>query len=111
MTYYPLAGRIGLSPEGKLNVHCNAQGVVFLEAEADCSLEDIGDLRQADHVMLGKLVYSIPSAKNILEIPPVLAQVFVKIDLLDAPEFLFHFSLTLRFTNNVFHNCFYRILS
>lgn len=75
VTYYPLAGRIGLSPEGKLNVNCNAEGAVFVEAEADCALEDIGYLRQADHVMLGNLVYSIPNAKNILEIPPLLAQV------------------------------------
>jgi omega-hydroxypalmitate O-feruloyl transferase len=77
--YYPLAGWLGLSLEGKLNVHCNVEGVIFVEAEADCPLEKIGDLNQADPIMLGNLVYSLPSAKNILEIPPLLAQVSVKI--------------------------------
>ena len=75
VTYYPLAGRLGLSPEGKLNVNCNAEGAVFVEAEADFPIEDIGDLNKPDSV---NLVYSIPGAKNILDIPPLVAQVFVK---------------------------------
>lgn len=75
VTYYPLAGRLGLSPEGKLYVECNAEGAVFVEAEADCPLEKIGDLSKPDPVMLGNLVYSVPGAKNILDIPPVVAQV------------------------------------
>jgi omega-hydroxypalmitate O-feruloyl transferase len=78
VTYYPLARWLGLSPEGKLNVHCNAEGAVFVEAEADCQLEKIGDLRKPDPVMLGNLAYSIPGAKNILEIPPLVVQVSVK---------------------------------
>eukprot|EP01018_Ginkgo_biloba_P017092 Gb_24880 [translate_table: standard] len=73
--YYPLAGRLGISPEGKLNVNCNGEGAVFVEADADCYLEDIGDMTKPDPGTLGRLVYSIPGAKNLLEIPPLVAQV------------------------------------
>ncbi|KAH9329394.1 hypothetical protein KI387_001502 [Taxus chinensis] len=73
--YYPLAGRVGISPEGKLNIHCTGEGAVFVEAEADCRLEDVGDMTKPDPSTLQRLVYNIPGARNILEIPPVVAQV------------------------------------
>lgn len=73
--YYPIAGRIGISPEGKLNVHCNDEGVVFVEAEADASVSSLGDITKPDQSRLGKLVYQVPGARNILEMPPVTVQV------------------------------------
>ncbi|KAL2482624.1 Omega-hydroxypalmitate O-feruloyl transferase [Forsythia ovata] len=73
--YYPLAGRLTISPEMKLIVDCTGEGAVLVEAEADCKLEDLGDITKPDPVTLGKLVYDIPGAKNILEIPPLVAQV------------------------------------
>ncbi|KAJ9559718.1 hypothetical protein OSB04_004878 [Centaurea solstitialis] len=73
--YYPAAGRLAISPEGKLIVDCNGNGVVFVEAEANCAIEDIGDNTKPDPVTLGKLVYDTPGAQNILEIPPVVVQV------------------------------------
>lgn len=73
--YYPLAGRLTLSPEGKLIVDCTGEGAVLVEAEANCRIEEIGDITKPDPVTLGKLVYDIPGAKNILEIPPLAAQV------------------------------------
>ncbi|WOH05169.1 hypothetical protein DCAR_0624583 [Daucus carota subsp. sativus] len=73
--YYPLAGRLTISPEGKLIVNCSGEGAVFVEAEANCGLEEIGDNTKPDPVTLGKLVYDVPGAKNILEIPPLVAQV------------------------------------
>lgn len=73
--YYPLAGRLTISSEGKLIVDCTGEGAVFIEAEANCSIEEIGDITKPDPVTLGKLVYDIPGAKNILEIPPLVAQV------------------------------------
>ncbi|XP_057459724.1 LOW QUALITY PROTEIN: omega-hydroxypalmitate O-feruloyl transferase-like [Actinidia eriantha] len=73
--YYPLAGRLTISPEGKLIVDCTGEGAVFVEAEADCALEEIGDNTKPDPVTLGKLVYDIPGARNILEMPPLVAQV------------------------------------
>lgn len=73
--YYPLAGRLTISPEGKLIVDCTGEGAVFVEAEADCEMDDIGDIAKPDPVTLGKFVYNVPGAKNILEIPPLAAQV------------------------------------
>lgn len=73
--YYPLAGRLAISSEGKLIVDCTGEGAVFVEAEADCTIEDIGDITKPDPETLGKLVYDIPGAKNILEVPPLVAQV------------------------------------
>ncbi|CAI9787358.1 unnamed protein product [Fraxinus pennsylvanica] len=73
--YYPLAGRLTISPEMKLIVDCTGEGAVFVEAEADCELDGLGDITKPEPVTLGKLVYDIPGAKNILEIPPLVAQV------------------------------------
>ncbi|KAH0973422.1 hypothetical protein GBA52_025578 [Prunus armeniaca] len=73
--YYPLAGRLTISSEGKLIVDCTGEGAVFVEAEADCRIEDIGDITKPDPETLGKLVYDVPGTKNILELPPLVAQV------------------------------------
>lgn len=74
--FYPLAGRLTISDEGKLIVDCTGEGAVFIEAEAECDLVRIGDITKPDPSMLGTLVYNIPGAKNILEIPPLVAQVW-----------------------------------
>ncbi|KAG8379459.1 hypothetical protein BUALT_Bualt07G0090700 [Buddleja alternifolia] len=73
--YYPLAGRLTLSPEMKLIVDCTGEGAVFVEAEAECVLEELGDITKPDPVTLGKLVYDIPGAQNVLQIPPLVVQV------------------------------------
>lgn len=73
--YYPLAGRLTISSEGKLIVNCTGEGAVFVEAEANCAMEEIGDITKPDPDTLGKLVYDIPGAKNILQMPPLVAQV------------------------------------
>ncbi|KAK3166372.1 hypothetical protein QOZ80_1AG0044930 [Eleusine coracana subsp. coracana] len=74
--YYPLAGRLTMSGDGKLIVDCTGEGAVFVEAEADCALADVGDVSaEPDPAVLRKLVYTVPGAKNILEMPLLAAQV------------------------------------
>ncbi|KAF8652293.1 hypothetical protein HU200_014344 [Digitaria exilis] len=73
--YHPLAGRLGISPEMKLTVELTGEGAVFVEADADCDLADVGDLTKPDPAALGQLVFSVPGAKHILEMPPMTAQV------------------------------------
>lgn len=73
--YYPLAGRLGVSPEMKLTVELTGEGAVFVEADAACELATVGDLTKPDPAALGQLVYSVPGAKHILEMPPMTAQV------------------------------------
>ncbi|XP_062203584.1 acyl transferase 1-like [Phragmites australis] len=42
--YYPVAGRLReLPPDGRLVVECTAEGVVFVEADADVSLAQLGE--------------------------------------------------------------------
>jgi omega-hydroxypalmitate O-feruloyl transferase len=73
--YYPIAGRLTISSKGKLIVDCTGEGAVFVEAETDCEIAELGDITKPDPVTLGKLVYEIPGAQNILQMPPVTAQV------------------------------------
>jgi len=83
--YYPLAGRLTISPEGKLIVDCTGEGAVFVEAEADGSMNEIVDASKPDPATLGKLVYDVPGATNILEIPPLTAQVCLVTSFLVLP--------------------------
>ena len=74
--HYPLAGRLTISSEGKLIVDCTGEGAVFVEAEANCGLEEMGDITKPDPITLGKLVYEIPGAQNLLQIPLLVIQVW-----------------------------------
>ncbi|CAI0457822.1 unnamed protein product [Linum tenue] len=73
--YYPLAGRLILSPEGGFAVNCTGEGVVFIEAEADCGLDDV-DFSKPDKATRGKLAaFDAPDGMgNKFEIP-LMAQV------------------------------------
>ncbi|GAB2252402.1 hypothetical protein Droror1_Dr00005249 [Drosera rotundifolia] len=73
--YYPLAGRLTISSEGKLIVDCTGEGAVFVEAEAECGMDEMGDATEHDPVTLESFVYDVPSAKNLLEVPPLVVQV------------------------------------
>lgn len=73
--YHPMAGRLTISSEDKLIVDCTGEGAVFVEAEANCEIEQIGDLTKPDPSTLGKLAYSVPGARNILEMPLITVQV------------------------------------
>ncbi|XP_078431732.1 omega-hydroxypalmitate O-feruloyl transferase-like [Wolffia australiana] len=42
--FYPLAGKLTLTPDGKLAVDCTGEGALFVEADADCEIEALRDL-------------------------------------------------------------------
>ncbi|KAG8388646.1 hypothetical protein BUALT_Bualt02G0147000 [Buddleja alternifolia] len=42
--YYPHAGRLIEGPDNKVMVNCTAEGVVFVEANAHATIEELGDM-------------------------------------------------------------------
>lgn len=75
--HYPFAGKLTISAEGKLVVDCTGDGAVFVEAEANCTVQDIGDTAKPDPGTLGKLVYETPGAQHILQMPLLAVQVII----------------------------------
>ncbi|XP_010045742.2 omega-hydroxypalmitate O-feruloyl transferase [Eucalyptus grandis] len=73
--YYPFTGSMAMSPEGGFIVELTKKGVPFVEAEADCSMNMLGDIRVPDPDVTNKLIYSDPKAKTIFETPLLTAQV------------------------------------
>ncbi|XP_027333546.1 spermidine hydroxycinnamoyl transferase [Abrus precatorius] len=70
--FYPLAGRLHWIGNGRLELHCNAMGVQFIEAESSSTLNDLGDFSPSSeyHYLVPSLDYTLP----IHELPLVLIQ-------------------------------------
>ncbi|KAF3326749.1 omega-hydroxypalmitate O-feruloyl transferase-like protein [Carex littledalei] len=73
--YYPYAGSLTISQEGKLIVKNDGHGVPFVEAETDCELAALGVMSIPDPDKFGELIYVDPTAKNILEMPLLSVQI------------------------------------
>ncbi|KAF3449615.1 hypothetical protein FNV43_RR10346 [Rhamnella rubrinervis] len=73
--YYPLAGRVKEGNDGKLVVDCNGKGVLFVEAEADFKLEQLGHAIQPPFPFLNEVLYNVPGSDDILDRPLLLIQV------------------------------------
>ncbi|CAM6126921.1 unnamed protein product [Calypogeia fissa] len=43
--FYPLAGRLALEDDGLVQIHCNDEGAVFIEAVVDAELSEVGGPR------------------------------------------------------------------
>ncbi|KAK1398398.1 spermidine coumaroyl-CoA acyltransferase-like [Heracleum sosnowskyi] len=59
--YYPLAGKLKRETDGKLRITCNADGVPFLEAYADCELSSLHYLDVIDSETVKLLSFNCPS--------------------------------------------------
>ena len=59
--YYPLAGKLVKHTDGKLRIHCNADGVPFIEAIANCKLSSIHYLDGSDAETAKHLAFDLPS--------------------------------------------------
>nr|QDF44407.1 rosmarinic acid synthase [Phacelia campanularia] len=41
--FYPIAGRVRWAEKGRVELHCNGEGVLVVEAESEATIEDYGD--------------------------------------------------------------------
>ncbi|KAE8684709.1 Benzyl alcohol O-benzoyltransferase [Hibiscus syriacus] len=73
--YYPFAGRLREAPNGKLMVDCNAQGVLFIEADVDVTFEDFGGAICPPFPCFEELLYDVPGSSGLVNCPLLLIQV------------------------------------
>ncbi|KAI3840699.1 hypothetical protein MKW92_012687 [Papaver armeniacum] len=84
--YYPFAGRLKISEDGKLVINCTGEGGVFVEAEVDYNMDEIGDFESTNTKTLSKqfvydifddqeIAFDIRQTKSILDVPPLIVQV------------------------------------
>lgn len=71
--FYPVAGRLGRDQNGRIEIKCNGQGVLFVEAETSYVLDDLGDFESSFE--LQKLVPSVEYTKDISSYPLLITQV------------------------------------
>ncbi|KAK8604773.1 hypothetical protein V6N13_082246 [Hibiscus sabdariffa] len=73
--YYPFAGRLREGDNGKLIVDCTGEGMMFIEADADVTLEQFGDALQPPFPCINELLYDVPGSDGMLNCPLLLLQV------------------------------------
>jgi hypothetical protein len=73
--YYPFAGRLREGPGRKLVVECTGEGVMFIEADADVTLQQFGDALQPPFPCMEELLFEVPGSGGILNCPLLLIQV------------------------------------
>ncbi|CAN4075840.1 unnamed protein product [Withania somnifera] len=73
--YYPLAGRLIEGPNRKLIVNCTSEGILFVEADANVKLEELGDSIKPPCPYLDLLLQNVPGSDGIIGCPLILVQV------------------------------------
>ncbi|CAL1358703.1 unnamed protein product [Linum trigynum] len=73
VAFYPFAGRLARDEKGRLEVHCNGEGALFREAEADVSLDELGEFKPGAELL--KLLPSVDYSRGISSYPLLLLQV------------------------------------
>nr|BCK60965.1 benzoyl-CoA transferase 3 [Scoparia dulcis] len=73
--YYPFAGRLREFVGRKLVVECTGEGVMFIEADADATLEQLGNPLIPPFPCLEELLYNVPGSDGVVNCPLLLMQV------------------------------------
>ncbi|KAH7571549.1 hypothetical protein ACOSP7_014206 [Xanthoceras sorbifolium] len=73
--YYPFAGRLREGLNRKLMVDCTGEGVMFIEADADVTLQEFGDALQPPFPCWEELLFDVPASNGVLNCPLLLIQV------------------------------------
>ncbi|KAH9299292.1 hypothetical protein KI387_030974 [Taxus chinensis] len=72
--YFPFAGRLRYKENGDLEVDCNGEGALFVEAMVDCNLSVLGDLDDRNP-SYGDLHFALPPNTDIVDLHPLVVQV------------------------------------
>ena len=71
--FYPLAGRLGKDENGRIEIKCNGEGVLFIEAETSYVTDDFGDFESSSKLV--QLVPPVDRTKDAYFHPLIMAQV------------------------------------
>ncbi|TYH32828.1 hypothetical protein ES332_D13G017100v1 [Gossypium tomentosum] len=89
--YYPFAGRLKEGANGKLIVDCNGDGVMFIKADTDITLEQFGEPLQPPFPCFEELLFDVPGSQAMLNCPLLiyLHLIYIKVTLLKCGGFIF----------------------
>ncbi|XAR69224.1 Benzyl alcohol O-benzoyltransferase [Bertholletia excelsa] len=73
--YYPLAGRLMEEPNKELTMDCTGEGVLFVEADADVGLDELGDAVWPPCPCAEEFLCEVPGSDGIVGCPLLLIQV------------------------------------
>ncbi|XP_062007954.1 shikimate O-hydroxycinnamoyltransferase-like [Rosa rugosa] len=71
--FYPMAGRLKRDDDGRIEIDCNGEGVLFVVAETSSVIDDFGDF--APTLELRKLIPTVDYAAGIASYPLLVLQV------------------------------------
>jgi shikimate O-hydroxycinnamoyltransferase len=71
--FYPMAGRLKRDDDGRIEIDCNAEGVLFVEAETNSVIDDFGDF--APTLELKKLIPTVDYSGGISTFPLLVLQI------------------------------------
>lgn len=73
--FYPMAGRLRRDDDGRVDIDCNGEGVLFVEAETDKIIDDFGDFTPT--LELRQLITAIDYSRGIETYPLLVLQVLL----------------------------------
>ncbi|PIA45899.1 hypothetical protein AQUCO_01600269v1 [Aquilegia coerulea] len=71
--FYPVAGRLKKDRNGRLEIECNGEGALFVEAYTESNIVDLGDFEPSMELM--QLIPSLGKGQDIFSSPLMLLQV------------------------------------
>ncbi|XP_028792055.1 shikimate O-hydroxycinnamoyltransferase isoform X2 [Neltuma alba] len=71
--FYPMAGRLRRDDDGRVEIDCNGEGVLFVEAETDKVIDDFGDF--APTLELRQLIPAVDYSRGIETYPLLVLQI------------------------------------
>ena len=73
VAFYPMAGRLRRDEDGRVEIDCNGEGVLFVEAESNGVVDDFGDF--APTLELRQLIPAVDYSGGIETYPLLVLQV------------------------------------